>query len=49
MRVFGIDPVRSDRFVARLSTQATVLGPAGALLFAALGVLVAGEASANGS
>lgn len=93
MRLFGIDPVRSNRFVARLfgarelalagalltapasalapaaavgvavdavdavggfderrrgnlSTQATVLGPAGALLFAALGVLVAREAAA---
>ncbi len=93
MRVFGIDPKRSDRFVGRLfgarelalaggllaappsalasvaavgaavdavdavagfderrrgnlSTQATILGPAGALLFVVLGVLVAREASA---
>jgi hypothetical protein len=92
-RLFGIDPARSDRFVARLygareltlgvtlltaspsalatvasvgaavdaadvvsgfdefrrgnlSTQATVLGLGGALLFAALGVIVAREASA---
>ena len=93
MRVFGIDPERSDRFVGRLfgarelalagallaapasavapvaalgaavdavdsvagfderrrgnlSTRATILGPVGALLFVALGVLVAREASA---
>ena len=92
-RLFGIDPARSDRFVARLygareltlgvtlltappsalstvasvgaavdaadvvsgldefrrgnlSTQATVLGLGGALLFTALGVIVAREASA---
>ena len=92
-RLFGIDPERSDRFIARLfgarelalagallaapasavapvaavgvavdtvdalagfderrrgnlSTQATVLGPLGALLFVALGALVAREASA---
>ncbi len=93
MRVFGIDPEQSDRFVGRLfgarelalagallaapasavapvaaigaavdavdavagfderrrgnlSTRATILGPAGALLFATLGVLVARKASA---
>lgn len=93
VRVFGIDPRRSDRFVSRLfaarelalasallvapaaalapvaklgaavdvvdavagfderrrgnlSTQGTVLGPVGALPFAALGILVAREASA---
>jgi hypothetical protein len=91
-RVFGIDPARSDRFIARLfgarelalaasllaapapllapvaaagaavdaidavagfdearrgtlSTRAVVLGPFGAILFAALGVLIAREAS----
>jgi hypothetical protein len=93
-RLFGIDPARSDRFIARLfgarelalagalltappstvapvatvgvavdavdavagfderrrgnlSTKATVLGPVGALLFVALGVLVARESSAT--
>ncbi len=92
MRLFGIDPARADRFVARLfgarelalagallaapspalarvatlgatidavdaiagfderrrgtlSVQATMLGPVGALLFVALGVMVAREAS----
>ena len=93
VRLFGMDPARSDRFVGRLfgaremalagallaappsavapvaavgaavdtidavagfderrrgnlSTQATVLGPVGALLFAALGILVARRAAA---
>ena len=93
MRLFGIDPEQSDRFIGRLfgarelalagallaapasavapvaalgaavdavdsiagfderrrgnlSTQATILGPVGALLFVALGVMVAREASA---
>lgn len=92
VRLFGIDPKRSDRFVGRLfgarelalagallaapasarapvaavgvavdaadavsgfderrrgnlSTRATVVGPAGALLFVALGIVVAREAS----
>jgi hypothetical protein len=35
-----------ERRRGNLSTQATVLGPVGALLFVALGVLVAREASA---
>jgi len=94
IRVFGMDPALSNRFVGRLfgarelalalallvappaavapvaalgaavdsvdavggfderrrgnlSTQATILGPAGAVLFAALGVLVAREAAAT--
>ncbi|HEY5142843.1 MAG TPA: hypothetical protein VII98_05035 [Solirubrobacteraceae bacterium] len=94
MRVFGIDPERSDRFVGRLfgarelalagalllapasavapvaalgaavdtvdsiagfderrrgnlSTRATILGPVGALLFVAVGVRVARQASAD--
>jgi hypothetical protein len=94
-RLFGIEPGRSDRFVARLfgarelalaaatlaappaalphvaalgaaidsadaiagfderrrgnlGAQATLLGPGGALVFAALGILVAREASAPG-
>jgi hypothetical protein len=93
MRLFGIDPEQSDRFVGRLfgarelalagallvapnsalvpvatvgaaidavdavagfderrrgnlSTQATILGPAGAVLFATLGLLIARRASA---
>ena len=36
-----------ERRRGNLSTQATVLGPAGALLFVALGVLVARKASAS--
>ena len=94
VKLFGMDPARSDRFVGRLfgaremalagtllaapaaavapvaavgaivdtidsiagfderrrgnlGTRATILGPVGALLFAALGVLVAREASAS--
>ena len=94
IRVFGMDPAQSNRFIGRLfgarelalalallaappaavapvaaigaavdsvdavagfderrrgnlSTQATILGPAGAVLFAALGVLVAREAAAT--
>jgi len=94
VRLFGMDPERSDRFVGRLfgarelalagallaappaalapvaalgaavdavdsiagfderrrgnlSTQATILGPVGALLFVALGVRVARQASAD--
>ena len=96
IRVFGMDPARSNRFVGRLfgarelalavallaappaavapvaaigaavdgvdavggfderrrgnlSTQATILGPMGAVLFSALGVFVAREAAANGT
>ena len=36
-----------ERRRGNLSTQATILGPAGAVLFAALGVLVAREAAAT--
>jgi hypothetical protein len=36
-----------ERRRGNLSTQATVLGPVGALLFVALGVLVARESSAT--